>query len=77
MITGRTAALISSPVSITVKRISSEFEQDVVREFEVGLVDLVDQEHVAVRRLEDPTQRAELDVFANVGNVFRRRSAHR
>jgi len=46
-----------------------ELAQEVVRELEVGLVDLVDQQHVTLGRRERLAERAELDVAADVGHV--------
>ena len=46
-----------------------ELEQQVVGELEVGLVDLVDQQHVALLGGEGLAERPELDVVADVGDV--------
>ncbi len=46
-----------------------ELAQQVVRELEVGLVDLVDQEDLARRRRERLPERPELDVAPDVGDV--------
>ena len=43
-----------------------ELVQQVVRELDVGLVDLVDQQHDARRRGERLAERAELDVLRDV-----------
>jgi hypothetical protein len=55
--TGRCCAAISSP------------EQDVVGKLEIRLVDLVDQQHVAVGSGKHPPERSELDVVANVRHI--------
>jgi len=46
-----------------------ELEEQVVRELDVGLVDLVDEEHDLARRLERFAERSELDVLRDVANV--------
>ena len=46
-----------------------ELAQQVVGELQVGLVDLVDEQHVALRRRERLAERTELDVAADVGDV--------
>ena len=46
-----------------------ELVQQVVRELDVGLVDLVDQQHDARRRRERLAERAELDVLRDVADV--------
>ena len=46
-----------------------ELEQQVVRELEVGLVDLVDEQDVALLGREALAQGPELDVALDVGNV--------
>jgi hypothetical protein len=46
-----------------------ELAQQVVRELEVGLVDLVDQQHVAIGGGERAAERSKLDVVVDVGDV--------
>ena len=43
-----------------------EFEQEVVGKFDVGLVDLVDQQHRALRRREGLPELAALDIVGDV-----------
>ena len=69
MTTGRSLATISSPVSMIDEAHAIELVEQVVRELEVGLVDLVDEEHDALRRRERAAERAELDVVADVLHV--------
>ena len=69
MTTGRSLATISSPVSMIAEAHLVELAQEVVRELEVGLVDLVDQEHLALVGRERLPERPELDVAADVGDV--------
>ena len=52
-----------------------ELAEEVVRELEVGLVDLVDQQDEALGRRERPPERPELDVVADVGDVARAEAA--
>jgi hypothetical protein len=54
----------------TVKRICVELEQEIVGELEVGLVDLVDQQHDGASAARNAwPQRPELDVLADVAHV--------
>ena len=46
-----------------------EFAQQVIRKLKIGLVDLVDEQHVALRRHERLAERTELDVATNVTDV--------
>ena len=46
-----------------------ELAQQVVGELEVGLVDLVDEQHVALGGGEGAAERTELDVARDVGHV--------
>src|SRR5436189_235694 len=46
-----------------------ELLQEVVGELDVGLVDLVDEQHHSLRRRERAAERAELDVAADVLHV--------
>jgi len=66
--TGRSRATISSPVSLTTKRIrSSSWSRSLG--FQVGLVHLVDQEDHAIVGGEGPVPAAVLDVAADVLDV--------
>jgi hypothetical protein len=46
-----------------------ELTQQVVGKFEVGIVDLVDEQDVALRSGERLAERAELDVAADIGDI--------
>ncbi len=46
-----------------------ELEQEVVRELEVGLVDLVDEQHLPLVRREGAPERPEPDVVPDVRDV--------
>ena len=46
-----------------------EFVQQIVRKFEIGLVDLVDQQHRAGIAVERLPQLAGLDVVAHIGHA--------
>ena len=66
---GRSPATISSPVSPIDEAHAIELVEEIVRELEVRLVDLVDEEDDALLRREGAAERPELDVVADVLHV--------
>jgi hypothetical protein len=56
-------------LGMTVNRMRSSSWRQVVGELDVGLVDLVDEQHHTLRRLERATQCAHVDVLADVAHV--------
>ncbi len=66
---GRRAALDRLAGLVDVELHAVEFEQQIVGEFDVGLVDLVDQQHRPLARDESLPQLAAADVVADVGDA--------